>query len=174
MKNANKNVKPLRLSKVGEPCAYCGQPATVFDHVIPKRVAEFFDAGWNLVPACRSCNEAKRDDIKIELVRTPGKDAFEDAAVWAVLFNLLDAPLDAKKRLLERAREDILKWGSVLGSSALGALEVYIGEHWCLLWRECQEKCATGGQLVDLMGRGQVHVGVPDGLKHLLRGWAVA
>jgi hypothetical protein len=68
--------------------------------VVPKRVAKFFDARWNLVPACESCNAVKRDDIKIELIRTPGKDAFEDAAVWAVVFNLLDAPLEAKKRFL--------------------------------------------------------------------------
>lgn len=170
VKKANKKVKPLRLSKVGEPCVYCGQPATVFDHVIPKRVAEFFDAGWNLVPACGLCNGAKSDDIKIELIRTPGKEPLEDAAVWAVVFNLLYAPFDAKKRLLERARQDIMRWGGLLGSMALGALEVYIGEHWCLLWKECQGKCATAGQLVELMNHDQVNFAVPDGLKHLLSG----
>jgi len=107
VKQANKNIEPLRLSKVGESCAYCGQPATTFDHVIPKRIADFFDAGWNLVPACYSCNQAKRDDIKIELIRTPGESPYEDAAVWAVVYNFLDAPREAKKRLIERARDDL-------------------------------------------------------------------
>ena len=117
MKKPNTKVASLRLTKVGEPCSYCGEPATVFDHAIPKRIAKFFDAGWNLVPACDSCNKAKSDDIKIELIRTPGKDPYEDAAVWAVVYKLLDAPMEARKPLVERARDD---WGAPLSLDRKG------------------------------------------------------
>jgi len=171
---AKRHVKPLRLSKVGGECAFCGKAAELFDHVIPKRVSKFFDAGWNLVPSCLACNRAKRDDIRIELIRTPGKLFYEDAAVWAVVYKLLDAPFEEKKRLMERARQDLLKWGELSGSLALEALEVYIKEHWCLLWQECQKSCFTGGQLVALMGGNQVRFYVPDGLKHLISGLAIA
>ena len=42
----------------GFPCAYCGDPASTLDHVIP-RVAGGTDDPRNLVPACRSCNGSK-------------------------------------------------------------------------------------------------------------------
>ena len=39
-------------------CAYCGQPATSLDHIIPR-----FKSGSsnrnNLIPACRTCNQTK-------------------------------------------------------------------------------------------------------------------
>lgn len=43
---------------VGEACAYCGDPAQTFDHVVP-RVAGGADSADNLLPVCRSCNGAK-------------------------------------------------------------------------------------------------------------------
>lgn len=169
-----KKIPPLRLSKVGEPCAYCGRPAETFDHVIPKRVAPFFDAGWNLTPACSSCNQRKRDHVKIDLVKTPGNDPYEDAAIWAVVYSLLDASWDQKRHLMERAQADLAKWDVFTRSMAFGALEVYIGEHWCCLWAECQERCSTGGQLVDLKGHSEVHIAVPHGLERLISGDAYA
>jgi hypothetical protein len=40
------------------PCVYCGEPATVADHVRPLSRGGTDDAG-NLVPACRGCNGSK-------------------------------------------------------------------------------------------------------------------
>lgn len=50
----------------GSICAYCGSPAAVFDHVIPRSRGGW--GGSNLVPACRACNTSKRDlDVAVWL-----------------------------------------------------------------------------------------------------------
>lgn len=42
----------------GDPCAYCGGPATEVDHIDP--LVETEDGDWtNLTAACRSCNARK-------------------------------------------------------------------------------------------------------------------
>lgn len=39
-------------------CHYCTADATTRDHVVPKTKMGV-DSWWNLIPSCRSCNEAK-------------------------------------------------------------------------------------------------------------------
>lgn len=43
----------------GEFCTYCGLPAQVWDHIVPKSAGGGNDA-TNLTPACHACNGAKR------------------------------------------------------------------------------------------------------------------
>lgn len=44
----------------GSRCHYCGQAATTRDHIVPKSKGGG-DGHWNLVPACKKCNQAKAD-----------------------------------------------------------------------------------------------------------------
>lgn len=48
------------VTSVGESCVYCGKPANVVDHLIPKSKGGP-DKNWNLVPCCKSCNSGKKD-----------------------------------------------------------------------------------------------------------------
>lgn len=44
----------------GDPCSYCGGPATEMDHIVPVFLNG--DGAWNnFTPACRSCNARKHD-----------------------------------------------------------------------------------------------------------------
>lgn len=48
---------------LAQPCAYCGEPATELDHIVPLRPRVGESAGRhvreNLAPACSTCNRAK-------------------------------------------------------------------------------------------------------------------
>jgi len=51
----------MLFETTGGLCAYgCGQIATTLDHVIPVKSGGLSVPG-NVVPACKSCNSAKRD-----------------------------------------------------------------------------------------------------------------
>lgn len=53
----------------GGKCVYCGLPATTFDHVVPVSKGGQTKIG-NMVPACGSCNSAKRaKDLDAFLVK---------------------------------------------------------------------------------------------------------
>jgi 5-methylcytosine-specific restriction endonuclease McrA len=41
-------------------CAYCGAPATTWDHIVPVSKGGKTEPG-NIVPACLSCNSSKKD-----------------------------------------------------------------------------------------------------------------
>lgn len=45
-----------------DPCAYCGGPAEVVDHIVP-RASNFGDDAWdNMTGACAVCNAGKRSE----------------------------------------------------------------------------------------------------------------
>lgn len=165
-------VRPLRVSRLGEACAYCSGPAEAYDHVIPRRLSDFFDAGWNLLPACNKCNLAKSDHLKLDWIKTPGKDHYEDAAIWAAVYTNLDARPSDKKKVIRMAMADLGKWGAMFKMMALGAFEVYAHEHVCEFWKQCEEKCSTHGELMELTEESFVTFHVPQGLKGLIHGMA--
>ena len=164
----------LRATIVGESCIYCGNPAQEYEHVIPKSLDPFFDAGWNIKPACKPCNRSKSNTISIRHIQTPGNDFTEDAAIWGAVYNSLDGSTEDKDALIEAARKDLGKWNIFGRTAAFGCLEVYIGKHLCVFWEECQDRCATNGQLVDLVGNGQVWVDAPEGLQNLVHTFAIS
>lgn len=55
------------MAKAENYCAYCGNPASTKDHVIPRKLVGGKLGQGNLVPACRSCNALKADMIPAEM-----------------------------------------------------------------------------------------------------------
>jgi 5-methylcytosine-specific restriction endonuclease McrA len=53
-------------------CAYCGQPMTTFDHIIPVS-KNGHSRLTNLLPACTSCNSSKRDTDVFDWMERTGK-----------------------------------------------------------------------------------------------------
>lgn len=51
--------------KQGRVCAYCAEPATQVDHVVPLALGGTNHEG-NLTPCCGACNRAKSDNLLIE------------------------------------------------------------------------------------------------------------
>ena len=49
-----------RFLRPTDPCSYCGAPADVFDHVVPRAYGGTDDRA-NLTPACGPCNRHKAD-----------------------------------------------------------------------------------------------------------------
>lgn len=78
-------VQPGILAEFGGLCAYCDNPATGFDHIIPvSRGGETVPG--NVVPCCRSCNSSKQDRLPWEWCREKGitpKEAFFDRLALA-------------------------------------------------------------------------------------------
>lgn len=50
------------LDRADHRCHYCGAPATIADHYLPKS-AGGSDSEENLVAACQPCNSAKSDTL---------------------------------------------------------------------------------------------------------------
>lgn len=76
------------LALLGQPpkgsltCVYCGAPAATWDHfnntVRQGRFSGYGHRVFNLVPACRSCNESKGSKPWLEFIQSiddPGRDA---------------------------------------------------------------------------------------------------
>lgn len=59
-------------------CAYCDQPGTTMDHVVPMSLGGAH-AAHNVVPACRPCNCSKRDRLWIPRIPEPRKPAHSHA-----------------------------------------------------------------------------------------------
>ena len=105
-------------------CLYCGVRATAIDHIIPRCISDFFSAPWNTAPACKSCNSRKRDFIAIDYIVTPGKNYIEDAAVWAVIYNVLEGT-DSERDLIDnRAALDFEKWRDAVADEAWAIYQV--------------------------------------------------
>lgn len=49
----------------GLPCLWCGAPADTADHLVPLAHGGTNDPA-NVVPACRSCNSARRDGRRFD------------------------------------------------------------------------------------------------------------
>lgn len=61
-----RNVAPIPIEgikvleeKFNGKCAYCGKPATTYDHIVPVSKGGQTTPG-NIVPACNSCNSSKK------------------------------------------------------------------------------------------------------------------
>jgi 5-methylcytosine-specific restriction endonuclease McrA len=52
----SQNVRDAVIDRFGGKCAYCGEPATCVDHVVPFSYGGT-DADDNLVASCRDCNQ---------------------------------------------------------------------------------------------------------------------
>lgn len=71
---------------IADPCAYCGAPADVLDHVVSRRRGGGNDWG-NLAPACWSCNSSKGQ---------------RSLLAWLAYRSFLRAELDAARELSRR------------------------------------------------------------------------
>jgi hypothetical protein len=49
--------KYKRIYTIGNLCAYCGEEATVLDHVPPISYAHMYKEGHKKIPSCKSCNK---------------------------------------------------------------------------------------------------------------------
>lgn len=73
-----RNIAPIPVTgqeyifeEFGGLCAYCGSPATTWDHVLPvKRGGETLP--WNIVPACSSCNSSKNASDVMDWLQSKG------------------------------------------------------------------------------------------------------
>ncbi|MFH0908899.1 MAG: HNH endonuclease [bacterium] len=57
-------------------CAYCGKPASTYDHIVPVSKGGQTTPG-NIVPACASCNSSKNNKDVVEWRHGRGKDVPE-------------------------------------------------------------------------------------------------
>lgn len=57
-----------RTALFGGFCAYCDQPATEMDHVIPLSKGGLHEI-MNVVPACTACNSSKRNHLPLDWVQ---------------------------------------------------------------------------------------------------------
>lgn len=63
MKIGNKVSGTRRIVRVdGQLCHYCDQPATTWDHIVPKSLGGPITE-WNLVGACGPCNSRKGNKL---------------------------------------------------------------------------------------------------------------
>lgn len=62
-KQIRKSLEILHISSDNITCAYCGDPATEWDHLRPlvkdKKPTGFISEIHNLVPSCGKCNQSK-------------------------------------------------------------------------------------------------------------------
>ena len=97
--------------RLGEKCAYCGDPAVAHDHLRPLMGPHGLPSGfgasqWNLVPACTTCNCSKgKSEWRKFMARKTGKAPLARGVNRA-------AHLRRMKRLedYEAAGADMLPW----------------------------------------------------------------
>jgi len=121
----------LRLSPDDLRCAYCGDPATEWDHLNPlvknRKPTGYVSEIANLVPACGKCNQSKGNkDWKSWMLGTAPRSPASRSV----------ADLDAKVRLLEEYERTFHP--EVHDFEALAGSE-YWKEHWQNLQRIMDE-----------------------------------
>lgn len=88
MTSMGSKVRPVK----GRKCHYCDSPANSWDHIVPKSKGGR-NAQWNRVPACTSCNRAKKDNegwclcVYCENARSPQPIPYtlaEAKVVWSL------------------------------------------------------------------------------------------
>jgi len=67
------NLREFIFSKTNGRCSYCGAKATEIDHIVP-RAKGGTDSTYNLIPACKSCNEKKSNLSLKEFGKLMNKD----------------------------------------------------------------------------------------------------
>lgn len=80
-----KAIRELRWEEYEGKCAYCGNDADTFDHIIPVAKGGTNEA-WNIAPTCRSCNSSKQDANLFEWIdkfnKNPSWMLWEQIANW--------------------------------------------------------------------------------------------
>jgi hypothetical protein len=69
-RHANLDVLYDRMGSLDDPCVYCGQPSTGYDHVPPLHYAERVQDDitvFRKYPACRECNSALTGQLFLTL-----------------------------------------------------------------------------------------------------------
>lgn len=98
-----KALEVLGISEEDVVCAYCGDPATEWDHlnaiIKDKRPTGFFTEIHNLVPACGKCNQSKRNQPWREWIVGPAKLSPKTRGVSDLEDRI--ARLDAYERIFE-------------------------------------------------------------------------
>jgi 5-methylcytosine-specific restriction endonuclease McrA len=75
-----------RFATFDNACVYCGsQEKLTVDHFYPINLGGF-DAIWNIVPACLSCNASKQDDIADVWYR---RKSFYSGERWQLLMDVM-------------------------------------------------------------------------------------
>uniref|UniRef100_A0A6M3LD53 Putative homing endonuclease n=1 Tax=viral metagenome TaxID=1070528 RepID=A0A6M3LD53_9ZZZZ len=75
------------MEDFGGKCAYCGQPATGWDHIVPVAHGGQTTPG-NVVPACSSCNSSKKTRDVLEWLDSRGLEpnpALYDRMILALI-----------------------------------------------------------------------------------------
>lgn len=78
------------LSMFDGLCAYCNEPATVIDHVVPVVVGGMTEPG-NVLPACSTCNGSKHSRDIYEWLDATGRVPRVETLEWLAHHQILEA-----------------------------------------------------------------------------------
>ena len=114
------------MDEGGVVCAYCGDPATEWDHlnaiIKEKQPTGFFTEIHNLVPACGKCNQSKRNQPWREWIVGPARLSPKTRGVSDLEERI--ARLDEYERVF---KPRVIDFEAVVGS-----------ENWKKHWANCE------------------------------------
>lgn len=119
--------KARSLIEHGFDCVYCGDDATVLDHLIPEHMGptEVVDRPENLVPACAQCNQKKY-------------------GTWPTIFLWRHVPDEARRLAVERLVQRVIdttytvKRGPDGRPAPFANTEGYMGWDWRLIFQNVE------------------------------------